>query len=92
MIRFGWDFTPSKPVRRAFVARIASCTSPLEEAVCREEARDSISSIRTMLKELGEEVQWDWMAVKTARMHLADSEKNLDSSVAALIWMRLVEE
>lgn len=32
------------------------------------------------------------MAVKTARMHLADSEKNLDSSVAALIWMRLVEE
>jgi len=92
MIRFGWDFILSKPVRRAFVARIVSCTSPREEAVCREEARDSISSIKTMVSWEGEEVQWVKIAVKIWRMCLADSEKNLDRRVAALIWIREVEK
>ncbi len=75
---------------RAFVARIVSCTSPREEALVREEARDSISSINTIMNCEGKEVQWARMAVKIWSICFADSEKNLESSVAALIWIREV--
>lgn len=91
MMRFGWDLTLSKPVSKAFVARIVSWISPLLFAELRDDARDSISSISTMVKCVGEDVQWARMAVKIWRMCLADSEKNLERRVAAFIWMRLVE-
>lgn len=85
MIRLVCDFTMSKPVSSALVARIPSWTSPRMEAVRRDEARDSISSMRTQMNSLGFSLHMRSMAVKIWMMYLALSLKNLLSSVAALI-------